>query len=146
MIEFTHETTRYKVKPENAQRIRADLAKPKKYTCIAHKAVKRGFPVFAAGMSTADYVRQFNGQFVGVYVTLAHDCPNYNRPAPMLDATQPEVWEDLEYIPTMDDLVPLPVKAKKLTTRAALVALIEACEEGDPEQIAAAVIRARGAL
>ena len=144
MIEFTHGTTRYKVKPENAQRIRADLAKPKKYTCIAHKAVKRGFPVFAAGMSTADYVRQFNGQFVGVYVTLAHDCPNYDRPAPMLDATQPEIWEEVDehYIPTTEDIKP----AKKLTTRAALVALIEACEEGDPEQIAAAVTRARGSL
>lgn len=144
MIEFTHETTRYKVKPENAQRIRADLAKPKKYTCIAHKAVKRGFPVFAAGMSTADYVRQFNRQFENMYVKLAHDCPNYDRPAPMLDATQPEVWEEVDehYIPTTQDIKP----AKKLTTRAALVALIEACEEGNPEQIAAAVIRARGTL
>jgi len=144
MTEFTYETTRYKVKPENAQRIRADLAKPKKYTCIAHKAVKRGFPVFVAGMSTADYVRQFNGQFEGVYVKLAHDCPNYDRPAPMLDATQPEVWEEVDehYIPTIEDIKP----AKKLTTRAALVALIEACEEGDPERIAAAVIRAKGTL
>jgi hypothetical protein len=144
MIEFTHETTRYKVKPENAQRIRADLAKPKKYTCIAHKAVKRGFPAFAAGMSTADYVRQFNGQLQNMYVTLEHDCPNYHRPAPMLDATQPEVGEEVDehYIPTTEDIKPM----KKLTTRAALVALIEACEEGDPEQIAAAVIRARGTL
>ena len=59
MIEFTHENTRYKVKPENAQAIRATLAKPKKYTCEAHKAVKRGFPMFVAGMSTADYVRAY---------------------------------------------------------------------------------------
>jgi hypothetical protein len=62
----------------------------------------------------------------------------------MLDATQPEVWEEVDehYIPTTEDIKP----AKKLTTRAALVALIEACEEGDPERIAQAVIRARGAL
>jgi len=141
MIEFTHETTRYKTKPENAQKIRALLAKPKKYTCEAHKAVKRGFPVFVAGMSTADYVRQFNGQFDNMYVTLEHDCPNYHCAAPMLDATQPEVWEEVDehYI---EDIKP----AKKLTTRAALVALIEACEEGDSERIAAAVIRAKGTL
>jgi hypothetical protein len=141
MIEFTHETTRYKVKPENAQKIRALLAKPKKHTCQAFKPVKRGYPVFVAGMSTADYVRQFNNQFENMYVKLAHDCPNYDRPAPMLDATQPEVWEDVDehYI---EDIKPV----KKLTTRAALVALIEACEEGDPEQIAAAVTRARGTL
>jgi len=67
-----------------------------------------------------------------------------DRPAPMLDGSQPEVWEEVDdhYIPTTEDIKP----AKKLTTRAALVALIEACEEGDPEQIAAAVIRAKGTL
>jgi len=125
MIEFTHETTRYKVKPENAQKIRAALVKPKKYTCEAHKAVKRGFPVFVAGMSTADYVRQFNGQFEGVQIKIAHDCPNFYKPAPMLDATQPEVWEevDADYI--------APVKAKKLTAKQAMAQALKALENGD---------------
>lgn len=140
MIEFTHETTRYKVKPENAQKIRALATKPKKYTCEAHKAVKRGFPVFVAGMSTADYVRQFNGQFDGVQIKIAHDCPNFYKPAPMLDPTQPEVWEEADADYTA------PVKPKKVPVRAALVALIEACEEGDPERIAQAVTRAKAAL
>ena len=140
MIEFTHETTRYKVKPENAQKIRAALAKPKKYTCEAHKAAKRGFPVFVAGMLTADYVRQFNGQFEGAQHKVNHDCANFYKPAPMLDPTQPEVWEesDVDYIAL--------VKTKKPTTRAALVALIEACEEGNAERIAQAVTRAKAAL
>jgi len=143
MIEFTHETTRYKVKPENAQKIRAALAKPKKYTCEAHKAVKRGFPVFVAGMSTADYVRQFNGQFEGMQIKIAHDCPNFYKPAPMLDPTQPEVWEETDL--TIEDVFAM-VKPKKVPIRAALVALVEACEEGDPERIAQAVMRAKAAL
>ena len=126
MIEFTHENTRYKVKPENAQAIRAALAKPKKYTCEAHKAVKpRGFPVFVAGMLTADYVRQFNGQFDGMQIKIAHDCPNFYKPAPMLDATQPEVWEevDADYVE--------PVKAKKLTAKQAITQALKALEKGD---------------
>jgi hypothetical protein len=125
MIEFTHETTRYKVKPENAQRIRAALAKPKKYTCEAHKAVKRGYPVFVAGMSTSDYVRQFNGQFDGAQHKVNHDCPNFYKPAPMLDATQPEVWEEV------DDSYVEPVKAKKLTAKQAITQALEALKNGD---------------
>jgi hypothetical protein len=140
MIEFTHETTRYKVKPKNAQAIRNLAAKPKKYTCEASKPVKRDYPKFFSGMSTADYVRVFNIQFDGAQHPINHDCANYHKPAPMLDATQPEVWEEVDADYTA------PVKVKKLTARAALVALIAACEEGDPEEIAQAVIRARGAL
>ena len=125
MIEFTHETTRYKVKPENAQRFRAALAKPKKYTCEAFKAVKRGYPVFVAGMSTADYVRQFNGQFEGAQHKVNHNCANFYKPAPMLDATQPEVWEEVDagYIE--------PVKAKKLTAKQAMTQALKALEKGD---------------
>ena len=148
MIEFTHETTRYKVKPENAQAIRVLAAKPPKIKIkvdAKNNSMKRDYPIFQAGMTTEDYLKCFNALNSRIHL-MECDYTYADRLAPMLDATQPEVWEDLEYIPTMDDLVPLPVKAKKLTTRAALVALIEACEEGDPEQIAAAVIRARGTL
>ena len=125
MIEFTHENTRYKVKPENAQRFRAALAKPKKYTCEAYKAVKRGFPVFVAGMSTADYVRQFNGQFDGMQIKIAHDCPNFYEPAPMLDPTQPEVWEEVDADYTES------TKAKKLTAKQAITQALKALEKGD---------------
>lgn len=123
MIEFTHENTRYKVKPENAQRFRAALTKPKKYTCEAHKAVKRGFPAFVAGMSTADYVRQFNVQFDGAQVKIAHDCPNFYEPAPMLDPTQPEVVEEVD----ADYIAPV----KKLTAKQALTQALKALEKGD---------------
>ena len=125
MIEFTHETTRYKVKPENAQAVRNLAAKPKKYTCQAFKPVKRGYPVFVAGMSTADYVRAFNFQFDGAQHPINHDCASYHKPAPMLDATQPEVWEEVDADYTA------PVKTKKLTAKQAMTQALKALENGD---------------
>jgi len=146
MIEFTHETTRYKVKPENAQAIRALAAKPPKIKNKVdrkHDATRRDYPIFQAGMTTEDYLKCFNALNSRIHL-MECDYTHADRAAPMLDATQPEVWEEVDehYIPTTEGIKP----AKKLTTRAALVALIEACEEGDPERIAQAVIRARGTL
>ena len=146
MIEFTHETTRYKVKPENAQAIRALAAKPPKIKVkidAKHNSMKREYPIFQAGMTTEGYLKCFNALNSRIHL-MECDYTHADRPAPMLDTTQPEVWEEVDehYIPTTEDIKP----AKKLTTRAALVALIEACEEGDPERIAQAVIRAKGAL
>jgi hypothetical protein len=143
MIEFTHETTRYKVKPENAHAIRALAAKPPKIKIkvdAKNNSMKREYPIFQAGMTTEDYLKCFNALNSRIHL-MECDYTYVDRAAPMLDATQPEVWEEVDehYI---EDIKP----AKKLTTRAALVALIEACEEGDPERIAAAVIRARGTL
>jgi hypothetical protein len=146
MIEFTHETTRYKVKPENAQAIRALAAKPPKIKNKVdrkHDATRRDYPIFQAGMTTEDYLKCYAALNSRIHLVEC-DYTYTDRAAPMLDATQPEVWEEVDehYIPTTEDIKP----AKKLTTRAALVALIEACEEGDPERIAAAVIRAKGTL
>ena len=146
MIEFTHETTRYKVKPENAQTIRALAAKPPKIKNKVdrkHDATRRDYPEFYVGMETSEYLSRYASLNNRLLLTpWTHTYAD--RPAPMLDATQPEVWEEVDehYIPTTEDIKP----AKKLTTCAALVALIEACEEGDPERIAQAVIRARGTL
>ena len=110
MIEFTHATTRYKVKPENAQAIRDTLAKPKKHKILALSTVnlKRSYPTFMAGMSTAEYVRAFNEQFDGNQHKIVHECSNYHNPAPMLDASIPECVED--YNP---DYVHEPKKVKK---------------------------------
>jgi hypothetical protein len=146
MIEFTHETTRYKVKPENAQAIRNLAAKPPKIKIkvdAKHNSMKRDYPIFEIGMETSEYLSRYAS--LNSRLLLTPWMHTYtDRPAPMLDASQPEVWEEVDdhYIPTTEDIKP----AKKLTTRAALVALIEACEEGDPERIAQAVIRARGTL
>jgi hypothetical protein len=110
MIEFTHATTRYKVKPENAQAIRDTLAKPKKHKILALSStnLKRSYPEFFSGMSTADYVRIFNIQFHEMQRPIEHGCPNYHKPAPMLDASIPECVEDEN-----PDYVYEPKKVKK---------------------------------
>jgi hypothetical protein len=96
MIEFTHATTRYKVRPENAANIRAALEKPKKHKPVAlsNTNLKRIYPVFYAGMTTADYVDTFNAQFDKFQHDIKHTCANYDKPAPMLDASVPECVED----------------------------------------------------
>jgi hypothetical protein len=110
MIEFTHATTRYKCKPENAQAIRDTLAKPKKHKILALSTVnlKRSYPTFMASMSTAEYVRAFNVQFDGNQHKIVHECVNYHAPAPMLDASIPECVEDYNH-----DYVYEPKKVKK---------------------------------
>ena len=131
MIEFTHASTRYKVKPENAQALRDILAKPKKHKPEALSSVnlKRSYPVFEIGMSTAEYVRIFNIQFDGMQHKIDHGCPNYHNPAPMLDASIPECVEDVnpDYVP---EFLSTPVKKPAQTVaglkkqiRAALDAL-----------------------
>jgi hypothetical protein len=104
MINFTHESTRYTVKPENAQAIRDILAKPKKHKPEALSSVnlKRSYPAFEIGMSTAEYVAQFNGLNSRLmHHGIEHDCANYHKPAPMLDASIPECVEDVnpDYVP-----------------------------------------------
>jgi len=104
MINFTHESTRYTVKPENAQAIRDTLAKPKKHKPEALSSVnlKRSYPAFEIGMSTAEYVAQFNGlNSRTMLLGIEHDCANYHKPAPMFDASIPECVEDEnpDYVP-----------------------------------------------
>ena len=146
MIEFTHETTRYKVKPENAQAIRNLAAKPPKIKIKVDRrfdCMRRHYPKFYAGLTTTgDYVREYasindHQKLIGLEYTYA------DRLAPTLDATQPEVLEEVDL--TIQDIFAM-VKPKKVPIRAALVALVEACEEGDPERIAQAVTRAKAAL
>lgn len=106
MISFTHKTTRYTVNEANAQAYRAALDKPKKHKPVGLSPVKYSYPAFVPGMSTAEYVRQFT-QLNTNRIELAHECPNYYKPAPMLDASQPEVVEELD-----PDYVE-PIKAAK---------------------------------
>ena len=111
MIEFTHATTRYKCKPENAQAIRDALAKPKKHKILALSTtnLKRDYPIFKIGMSTADYVSLFNGLNSRLLLNpIEHGCLNYHKPAPLLDASVPECAEDEN-----PDYVYEPKKVKK---------------------------------
>jgi hypothetical protein len=133
MIEFTHTNTRYTVKPENAQAYRAALDKPAKHKPVAtsSKNLARSYPKFFPGMSTADYVRVFNVQFDGMQHPIKHDCANYYETAPMLDAAQPEVLEELD-----PDYEYTPTKAKKQTVaslKAAIVQALESLKQGDTD-------------
>lgn len=127
MIEFTHETTRYKVKPENAQRFRALAAKPPKIknkVDAKHNSLKRDYPIFEAGMTTEEYLSRYAS--LNSRLLLSSWAYNYDlRAAPMLDPTQPEVWEEVDADYTE------PAKAKKLTPKQAITQALKALEKGD---------------
>jgi hypothetical protein len=144
MIEFTHTTTRYTVKPENAQSYRAALDKPAKHKPVAtsSKNLARSYPEFKPGLTTSEYVRRFQSQFDGVQHKIQHDCANYYETAPALDPSIPEVLEELD-----PDYVHTPTKAKPATAaqlRAALAGLVAAIENGG--DIQAAVTTAKAVL
>ena len=122
MITFEHHGITVKCKPENAMQYRAAMDKPPKAKTVSEK---RGYPIFKQGMSTADYVSQFNRQFDGSQHKVAHDCPNYYNPAPMLDASVPEVWEEVD-----PDWV-ATAKAHKITPKQAIVQALDALKAGD---------------
>lgn len=126
MLTIQYDTARITCTEANAAKYRAivDSGKPRKWKITP---VKRDYPVFTPGMSTAEYVRQFNRQFDGVQIKVQHDCPRYHMPAPMLDATQPEVLEELD--PDYVEQAPAP-KRKAATAaqlRKALEELVWAC-------------------
>lgn len=128
MIEFTHATTRYIVKPENAQEYRKLAAKPpaiKRKVDRNHDATRRDYPEFYTGITTADYLAQYaslNARLLlkGEGFTFA------DRAAPMLDPTQPEVLEELD-----PDYVYTPTKAKKQTLKATITQAIALLQAGD---------------
>jgi hypothetical protein len=110
MIEFTHKTTQYRVKPENAHAYRAALDKPKKHKIEALSSVnlRRDYPVFEPGMKTADYLALYgalNSRLLLTTLEYAHA----DRAAPMLDPTQPEVLEE----PNPDYTPPQPKPKKR---------------------------------
>jgi hypothetical protein len=133
MIEFTHATTRYTVKPENAQEYRRLAVNPpkiKRKVDAKNDSMRRGYPEFYAGMTTDDYVSQYaslNARLLlkGEGFTFA------DRPAPMLDPSIPEVFEELD-----PDYVYTPTKAKKQTVaslKAAIAQALEALKQGDTD-------------
>jgi hypothetical protein len=114
MITIQHGTTRYTVTEAHAARYRAmiDSGKLPKIKSPQSTPIWRDYPAFVPGMSTSDYVHLFNRQFDGQQVRIQHDCPNYHKTAPMLDAQWPEVVET----PDPDYVEPPPAtKARKAT-------------------------------
>lgn len=128
MIEFTHATTRYIVKPENAQEYRKLAAKPpaiKRKVDRSHDSTRRDYPEFYAGMTTAEYVSRYaslNARLLlkGEGFTFA------DRAAPMLDATQPEMLEELD-----PDYVYTPTKVKKQTLKETITQALALLHAGD---------------
>ena len=98
MIEFTQGTTRFTVQPENAQEYRKLAAKPpaiKRKVDAKHSAMRRDYPKFYAGMTTAEYV----SQYAALNSRLLLKCEGFtfaDRVAPMLDPSIPEVLEELD--------------------------------------------------
>jgi hypothetical protein len=135
MIEFTHATTRYKCRPENAQEYRRLAAKPpaiKRKIDRNHNAMRRDYPQFYAGMTTDDYVSQFNGLNSRLLLT-PWNYDNVSGVAPMLDATQPEVLEELDadYVPPV--WTPAPKKATVASLKAAIAQALEMLQAGDAD-------------
>ena len=135
MIEFTHATTRYTVKPENAQEYRKQAANPpkiKRKVDAKNDSMKRDYPEFYAGMTTADYVSQYAS--LNSRLLLKGEGFTYaDRAAPMLDATQPEVLEELDpdYVPPA--WTPAPKKATVASLKSAIAQALEALKQGDTD-------------
>jgi hypothetical protein len=121
MITFEHHGITVKCKPERAMQYRAAMDKPPK---ITKPKEKRDFPAFHAGMETADYLSRYaslnNRLLLSVW-----KFDHADRLAPTLDASAPEVLEELDadYVPT--------VKARKITPKQAIIQALNALKLGD---------------
>jgi len=128
MIEFTHTGVKIKCKPENAATYRAAMDKPPKIKVKIDRrfdCMRRHYPKFYAGLTTtADYVREYASINDHQHL-IALEYTHADRLAPMLDATVPEVLEELDpdHVPT--------AKARKITPKQAIVQALDALKAGD---------------
>lgn len=109
------------VRPENLAKVEDKLAKvkPPVYSIPKPSARDRArvFPVYKPGMSTADYVRQFeerNVRLTSVY-SVAGSHPLNCQPAAQYDPSVPLCVEDAnpDYVPGLDDAPVKPKRTKK---------------------------------
>jgi hypothetical protein len=128
MITFEHHGITVKCKPENAMQYRAAMDKPPKIKIKIDRrfdSVRRHYPKFYAGLTTtADYVREY-ASINDHQKLLALEYTHADRLAPTLDATTPEVLEEIDpdYVPT--------AKARKITPKQAIVQSLDALKAGD---------------
>jgi len=127
MITFEHHGITVKCKPENAMQYRAAMDKPPKIKVKVdrqHDSMKRDFPAFFAGMDTADYLSRY-ASLNNRLLLSAWKFDHEDQAAPMLDATTPEVLEELD-----PDWVPT-AKARKITPKQAIIQALDALKAGD---------------
>jgi hypothetical protein len=127
MITFEHHGIAVKCKPENAAEYRRLMDKPPKIKVKVdrqHDSMRRDFPAFFAGMDTADYLSRY-ASLNNRLLLSAWKFDHEDQAAPMLDATTPEVLEELD-----PDWVPT-AKARKITPKQAIVQALDALKAGD---------------
>lgn len=127
MITFEHHGITVKCKPEHAAEYRRLMDKPPKIKVKVdrqHDSMRRDFPAFFAGMDTADYISRY-ASLNNRLLLSAWKFDHEDQAAPMLDATTPEVLEELDpdYVPT--------AKARKITPKQAIVQALDALKAGD---------------
>ena len=127
MITFEHHGITVKCKPENAAEYRRLMDKPPKIKVKVdrqHDSMRRDFPAFFAGMDTADYISRY-ASLNNRLLLSAWKFDHEDQAAPMLDATTPEVLEELDpdYVPT--------AKARKITPKQAIIQALDALKAGD---------------
>jgi hypothetical protein len=135
MIEFTHATTRYTVKPENAQEYRRLAVKPpaiKRKIDPKHNVMRRDYPEFYSGMTTAKYVSQYAGLNSRLRLT-GTDFIFSDRAAPMLDSSMPEVLEELDADYVSPAWTPAPKKATVASLKAAIAQALGSLKQGDTD-------------
>lgn len=107
MIEIKHNRATLKVKPENAQAAHDLLAlidktkgkrgpKLPKRTDAKQSSTRRDYPVFSVGMTTADYVSQYEGLNARLYLKGCDYTHAIGRAAPTLDLRFPEVVAEVD--------------------------------------------------
>jgi hypothetical protein len=138
MLTLTYKTTRITCTEANAAKYRAliDADKPlkfKKPVDRKHDSMRRDFPAFYAGMDTADYISRYADLNERLHLSV-WDFDYAERTAPMLDPTEPEVLEEPD-----SDWAPTATK-KKMTSRAALVAIMAATTLEEAQSIAKAAL------
>jgi hypothetical protein len=128
MITFEHHGITVKCKPENAATYRAAMDKPPKIKIKVDRrfdCMRRHYPKFYAGLTTtADYVREYASINDHQHL-IALEYTHADRLAPMLDATMPEVLEELD-----PDYV-FTAKARKITPKQAIIQALDALKAGD---------------
>ena len=107
MITISHNRATLTVQPENAEPTRELLAlidktkgrKGRKFAKIRsnpkHESMRRYYPVFEPGMSTADYLARYATLNAGLHLAKVN-YTHADRPAAMLDPSIPEVEEVYE--------------------------------------------------